>query len=91
MNEQELFQKNLELSTEFSRYILEHPDMEAQIPEGAQIVFVIENDPQWTERNLELARKNHEPGQPAVMVRIKGLAPRQSRLIDPHLQKVANL
>ena len=38
MTEEEVFVKNLILSTEFDRYILEHPDIAEKIPLNAQIV-----------------------------------------------------
>ena len=91
MDERSLFEHNLELSTEFSRYLCDHPEIEDQIPEGAQIVFAIDTDSEWTQRNFELARKNNEPGQPVVIVHVKALAPRRSRLIDPYLDLAAHL
>lgn len=88
MTERELFEKNLELSTEFSKYLLAHPELEAQIPEGAQIVFLLESDPQLSQKNLELAEQQREPGQPLVYVHVKGLRQEASRLIEPRLEKV---
>ncbi len=90
MNDQEFFERNLELSTEFSRYLMDHPEIEEKIPTGAHVVFTFDSDPEWTQRNLELARKNRESGRPVVVVRMKALAPRQSRLIEPRLDLAAN-
>ena len=89
MTQHECFEKNLELSTEFSKYILAHPELESQIPEGAQIVFLVENDPELSRKNLELAHQQKEEGQPIVFVRVKGLRPEVSRLIEPRLEKAA--
>ena len=89
MTEQELFEKNLELSTEFSKYVLAHPELEAQIPEGAQVIFLVESDPELSQKNLELARQQKEEGQPVVVVRVKGLRKEVSRLIEPRLEKAA--
>jgi hypothetical protein len=89
MTEQELFEKNLELSTEFSKYVLAHPELEAQIPEGAQVIFLVESDPELSQKNLELARQQKEEGQPVVVVRVKGLRQEVSRLIEPRLEKAA--
>ena len=36
MSEQELFEKNLVLTTEFDRYLLEHPEIAEQIPSSKQ-------------------------------------------------------
>ena len=38
MTQQELFSKNLILSTEFDRYVLEHPEFAHKIPENAQVL-----------------------------------------------------
>lgn len=91
MTEQELFEKNLELSTEFSKYLLTHPELESRIPQGAQVVFLIESEPELSQKNLELAKKQHQEGQPIVLVRIKGLRPETSRLIEPRLEEAAQL
>ena len=40
MTEQEIFAKNLILSTEFDRYVLEHPDFAEKIPDNAQVVLL---------------------------------------------------
>ena len=91
MTEQECFDKNLELATEFSKYLLAHPELEPQIPQGAQISFILENDPELTQRNLEIAKKQKAEGQSTIFVRVKGLRQEVSRLIEPRLEKTASL
>ena len=80
-NENALAQKNLDLSFEFSRYMLSHPELDEVIPEDAMIIFQIENDPELTQYNKGLAKRHKELNQSLVIVKIKGLAP--SRLIEP--------
>jgi hypothetical protein len=87
MTEKEYFHKNLELSTEFSKHLLAHPELETEIPEDAQIVFLDDSDPVLTQKNLDLAKLQKETGQPLVFVHVKGLRPEASRLIEPHLEK----
>ncbi|MGE0822261.1 MAG: DUF5647 family protein [Candidatus Binatia bacterium] len=36
MNEQELFERNLVFTTDFDRYLLEHPEVAEQIPLNAR-------------------------------------------------------
>jgi hypothetical protein len=43
MNTQEMFEKNQRLSTEFDLYLLDHPEVAEQIPDGALLVFVPAN------------------------------------------------
>ena len=52
MTDQEIFSKNLILTTEFDRYILEHPEFAEKIPGNAQIVLLPDDDP-------ELRKKKH--------------------------------
>lgn len=90
MSEQEIFTKNLILSTEFDRYILEHPEFAEKIPLNAQIVFLPEDDRELCKINMDLAEKQREEGQQIVYVRIGGIAPQVSRLKDVTLEvKVA--
>ena len=87
MTDQALFQKNLELATEFSKHLLAHPELESQIPEGAQIFFLVDSDPELTRLNKELAKQQKDT--PVIFVHVKGLRPEASRLIDPQLEKSA--
>jgi hypothetical protein len=89
MTEQELFTKNLKLSTEFDLYLLEHPEVTEQIPENALVVLLPEEDQELCERNLELARTRQEPGQVVVHVRIEKVAPPRSRLVKPRVEVAA--
>jgi hypothetical protein len=81
MEEQELIDKNMTLSIEFSKYIFEHPEFEDKIPKGAQVVLLPEYDDELSAYNLRIAKKQKEKGQPVVYVKIeKLLAPRLSRV-----------
>ncbi|MCC6544187.1 MAG: hypothetical protein IT392_06745 [Nitrospirae bacterium] len=90
MTEQEIFSKNLILSTEFDRYILEHPEIAEKIPLNAQIVLLPEDDPELCRINIELAEQQKEEEQQVVYVHIGSLSPRVSRLKKVSLEvKVA--
>lgn len=80
-NENELAKRNVDLAFEFSRYVLANPEIDEKIPEGAQIVFEVADDPELTQFNRLLKERNREAGKPVVLVRIRGLAP--TRLLDP--------
>lgn len=43
--EPDVVARNMALSFEFSRYLLDHPEIEAQIPEGAYVVLLPEDGP----------------------------------------------
>lgn len=82
--EKKYFDKNVTLSVEFSRYVIEHPEVAERIPKGAQEVLLPQDDPELCKQNLELAKLHKAQAQPIVYVRIEKLAPeRRSRLIKP--------
>lgn len=61
MTYEEQVHKNMELSEQFSLYALDHPEILEQIPEGAQVVFLPEDDPELAEQNQKiLDRLTHE-------------------------------
>jgi len=84
MTREELFRKNQQLSTEFELYLLEHPEIEEQIPDNAMIVLVPEYDQELATKNIELAEANKEPGQAIVYIKITRL--RTSRIEGLTLQ-----
>lgn len=91
MNKQELFEKNLVLTTEFSRYVLEHPEVAKHIPKDSIVVILPEYDQELAEENLKIARARREKDQPMVLVRVKRLAPvRKSRLVKPKVELVSD-
>jgi len=84
MTREELFRKNQQLSTEFELYLIEHPEIEDNIPDNAMIVLVPEYDKELAEKNIELAKANKESGQTIVYVRVEKL--RASRIEGLSLQ-----
>jgi hypothetical protein len=84
MTREELFRKNQQLSTEFELYILEHPEVEEEIPDNAMIVLLPEYDKELAAKNMELAESNREAGQQIVYVRVERL--RASRIEGLTLQ-----
>ena len=90
MKQSKLVEKNLELSFEFARYLLAHPEVEKQIPRGAQVVVLPEYDEELKRFNLRNSKRHRGKGQPVVYVRIKKLASdRPSRLVGTKIERVA--
>jgi len=71
----EFFQRNSELAIEFSRYILEHPELDKHLPSDATLIFLPEYDNELREFNLEMAREIEREGGKVVFVRIAQLRP----------------
>jgi hypothetical protein len=93
MDEQESFDKNVTLSTEFNKYLIEHPEFAEQIPDEAVVILLPADDPELCQENLRLAELNKIvddiPSRPVVHVRIERLAPPPpSRLINPTVEVV---
>lgn len=86
MNKEEIIKKNIELSTEFGKYIMDNPELGEKIPPEAVIVFIDQSDPELTKYNLTLAEQAEKENRPIVKVKIKGLAVETTRLINPELE-----
>ena len=80
--------KQLELTTEFGKFVFDHPEVDASLPDGAYIFYEIAGEPEFNQYSRELAEhRQREDCVPIVRVRTKGLAPPQgSRLIDPVIE-----
>jgi hypothetical protein len=52
MDEQEIFSRNVMLSTEFNKYLIEHPEFAEQIPDEAVVVLLPADDPELCQENL---------------------------------------
>ena len=74
-----------ELFTEFSRYLITHPDFGENIPKGAELILLDRNDPGYTGFMLEKAPKGNKKDQPVVFIDVGVLAPIRSRLRKPKI------
>ncbi|MFH1968746.1 MAG: DUF5647 family protein [Verrucomicrobiota bacterium] len=54
---EEMTQKNIELSAEFSRYLFEHPEVEATLPADAEVVLLPEMDAELSAYNQAMGRE----------------------------------
>ena len=83
---EEFARRQTELATEFAKYVLRHPEVDAALPEDSYIYFEVEGDVSFNEYSKQLAQRRQREGTTPVRVRVKGLAPPQeSRLIDPEI------
>jgi len=86
MRKEDLFKKNHVLGVEFDRYLLEHPEVLEQIPEGAEVYFLPEEDAELSQENLKIAENQKAKGGRIVLVRIGKLSPSRSRLQNVRLE-----
>ncbi|MBI5197649.1 MAG: hypothetical protein HZA19_03470 [Nitrospirae bacterium] len=80
MKKDEIAARNLLIGAEFDKFILEHPEFLDQIPQGAQLVFLPEYDPELCRENLKLAESIREKEKPVVHIRLRKLSPQKSRI-----------
>jgi len=85
---QEFVQRQLELTGEFGKYVIDHPEVDDLLPPESYIYFRVVGEEEFNRYSRELAEKHlREIGTPIVCVQVKGLAPLQgSRLIDPIIE-----
>lgn len=76
-----------ELFLEFTRYLVENPKFAEQIPEGAQVVFLDRNDPEFNHQSIRFSHRardtDDEPDRLVVYIEVGELAPIRSRLQNP--------
>ncbi len=79
---EEFFEKNSELSIEFSKYVLEHPEIENLLSDERVIIFLPEYDPGLRDFNLRMGRDIEAEGGKVLYIKVKNLSPKiSSRLI----------
>jgi hypothetical protein len=80
--EKEMIERNIELSTEFSRYLFEHKEMEEKIPIDAEIILLPEFDEELKQFNLRIGRGIEDNGGKVTYVSIKALRPKSLSRIE---------
>ena len=87
----EFSQKQLELTEEFGKYVIDHPEVDEVLPSESYIFFEVAGEEEFNQYSRQLAEKRlREVGLPIVCVRIKGLVPPQgSRLIEPVIESTS--
>lgn len=79
---EEITQKNIELSAEFSRYLFEHPEVEAALPADAEVVLLPEMDSEHSAYNQTMGRDMEARGEKVVYVRLGRLRPKVMSRIE---------
>ena len=78
----QFFVRNSELSVEFSKYVLEHPEVDDLLTEDTIVVVLPEFDAELKGFNLKVAREIESDGGKVLFVKVKQMAREvSSRLI----------
>jgi hypothetical protein len=76
-----IFEKrNSLLGLEFDRYVREHPEFLAKIPDHAQVVLLLEGDDEFNAWSTRVGKEQAGTGQEVVYVTIKKMGPAHSRI-----------
>ena len=65
-----IMERNIALSGQFTRYLLEHPGLFAALPDQFELVLLPQNDPKLQLYNLHLLEKYGSAGTPVVLARL---------------------
>lgn len=85
-NKKSIIDRIIELSSEFGKFLIDHPGIANKIPPNAEIIFVDESDPELTRYELDIAKKAKKENRSIIKVRIRGLLPETSRLLKPEVE-----
>ena len=79
---EKFFARNSELSIEFSKYVLDHPEMDELFSDETIIIFLPEFDLELRDFNLKIAKEIESEGGKVLYIKVKQMAHKvSSRLI----------
>jgi hypothetical protein len=82
IQDEDFFNRNAELSVEFSKYVLEHPEIDELLSGEKVVIFLPEFDPELRDFNMRMATEIETEGGKVLYVKVKQLSPKiTSRLI----------
>ena len=87
MNNDEIIDRNLEQHGRFMLYVLEHPELLARIPNGAELVFLPADDHELCQINLRAAKEKEARGERMAYLRIS-VAPEVRTVMVPKVELV---
>ncbi len=70
MKQDEVIKNNLALHGEWMRYVFEHPEVLNQIPKGAELVIIPNNNQALARENQKIAHNLKNKGLPFVIVHL---------------------
>jgi len=80
MKKDEVAARNLLIGAEFDKFVIEHPEVLDQIPDGAQLIFLPEYDPELCAENLKLSKSVTKTKKSIIYIKLNKLSPQRSRI-----------
>ncbi len=87
--EKRMVEKNLDLTFEFEKYVLDHPDLADRIPRNAVVSVCLEGDDKFNRWSRRLAEKQRKGRQPVFSVTIRKMRPVRSRIEELRVERAA--
>ncbi len=72
----EFFNKNSELSMEFSKYVIEHPEIDELLTKDTMIIFLPEFDLALRDFNMKMGKDIKTEGGKVLYVKLKEMSPK---------------
>jgi hypothetical protein len=85
MTRQEQVRRNDELFALFMRQVLENPALTRKIPQGAEVIFLPQNDQELYEANLKTGETVRKEGKRVVFIKIS-LVPQTMTVYVPRFE-----
>src|SRR5207253_476996 len=63
----EFAQKQMELTTEFAKYVVDHPEVDASLPEDSYIYFEVAGEPEFSQFSRQLAERRCSCSKPPCL------------------------
>ncbi len=83
----QFFARNSELSIEFSKYVLDHPEMDDLLSDETIVIFLPAFDSELRDFNLKIAKQVESEGGKVLYVKVKQMAHKvSSRLIGVEVE-----
>jgi len=82
MKTDDFFTRNSELSIEFSKYVLEHPEADESLDEDSTIIFLPDYSPQLREFNMGMAKELIKDGRKVTYVSVKNMKSRPMSALE---------
>ena len=82
METEDFFSVNSELSIKFSKFVLEHPEVDYSLDEDSAIIFLPDYSPQLKAFNLGIANELIKEDRKVIYVRVKNMKPRQISALE---------
>jgi len=78
----QFFERNSKLSIEFSKYVLDHPEMDELLSDETIVIFLPEFDEELRDFNLKIAEEIQSEGGNVLYVKLKEMVHKvSSRLV----------